>query len=94
MRGAATKIVAAEQTYLSAITSTLFCSVPPPVRNKRNKWNRKIGQNRRLVLFHSPSGTEQATDVSNLSNTKPIRKNYGKLLKRLGELRIITIFAS
>ena len=32
--------------------------------------------------------------VSNLSNTKPIRKNYGKLLKRLGELRIITIFAS
>ena len=32
--------------------------------------------------------------VSNLSNTKPIRKNYGKLLKRLGGLRIITIFAS
>ena len=29
------------------------CSVPPPVRNKRNKWNRKIGQNRRLVLFRS-----------------------------------------
>ena len=29
------------------------CSVPPPVRNKRNKWNRNIGQNRRLVLFRS-----------------------------------------
>jgi hypothetical protein len=53
MRGAATKIVAAEQTYLSAKTSTLFCSVPPPVRNKRNKWNKNIGQNRRLVLFRS-----------------------------------------
>ena len=29
------------------------CSVPPPVRNKRNKWNRNIGQNLRLVLFRS-----------------------------------------
>ena len=29
------------------------CSVPPPVRNNRNKWNRNIGQNRRLVLFRS-----------------------------------------
>ena len=29
------------------------CSVPPPVRNKRNKWNRNIGQNCSLVLFRS-----------------------------------------
>ena len=25
----------------------LFCSVPPPVRNKRNKWNRKVNPEQR-----------------------------------------------
>ena len=42
MRGAATKIVAAEQTYLSAKTFALFCSVPWNEWNKRNGWNKNI----------------------------------------------------
>ena len=29
------------------------CSVPPPVRNKRNKWNRMFSQIHSLVLFRS-----------------------------------------
>ena len=58
-----------------------------------------IGKNIDLVLFRSTCSIplverNKQQIVSNLSNTKPIRKNYGKLLKRLGELRIITIFAS
>ena len=90
MRGAATKIVAAEQTYLSAKTSTLFCSVPPPVRNKRNRWNKSIG----IIRHYSLSLVRTYKDSDSydmLGHGPDLYLEPGALVRIKGEGRYLPI---